>query len=1016
MYTGGTDAGAFSKKVVSRSPVFGQWFPEDGTVTVDIDAIGANSTFRLGSKNVLKKVLGKTSLYASVRADAKSGPTKTVYVSDLPPTRSAAVSKLSSRLSQTREFIQAGEIMLAHAFLQASAAVQEGVARFTQRLGAERLDTGELSVDEPGTAAIQRTLVSRMGRRILRTFGSSMYLAEASAEDLQKLGLGDLNGVHVSKLLQFMLDDNFASLRLGSTMLLGAVKPNTEPFSGLPVVFSDDSADSGAENDGTVTPRSSPRSGRAARGSTAGGGGGRNAMCTQDPATDAGMPETLWVQVVSAVHLPAADHGGKSDPFAELGLVSGVTEIHERQLAAVHGYHPSDRAAHKKRITKEHAARNKDMKARAKAGETVKANSKLYEQVYKTEYIPDTCSPVWGEQTRFNLRNLLQTTIEAGGSGAASGFERYEVSQLVAAQQRGGAAAMEADTAPAEQGHIVSDTNASLQSVDGVTVPLSVLTSGYHNAAKVDEESSFLSVTLFDHDKTSRNDVLGRVSVCLNTLPPNMLVDVWLPLQTAAKSHHKASGSVRLRLMRTADLGIMQKLQSVQVIADKLRESLVVKASIAKRLEELQTASRSRALADGSSEEDIVASVDSASEEEDLTPEEADGSAAAAASKPPTERGTDNGREHAASDVVTEATLEAAQTAPKAATTHLPPAAADAEAVRAATKPPVKSAKSSSPRLQDRVIGQQLEVVCLELRNLRAAPGHQFYGTASVDNVFRRTDVSSCGSSVTVAFHRSPLGVAVSRTRSAGPQGMASRPLVVHDLSRDALVASLALPRGGTVLPKTASPAVSLACLRRGLRVTAINGERVTGTTYTNAQNVLINHVNAFKARFEKSAVLAAAAPLTMTFEFPSETEDTGDSDSAQTEETTERKLVWGNILQFGDRIPYVVPNPADQAEVASKLSSREKKVTAGLEEMRRRYKRLQFCLFQSSSPESHRNILGGERVSSAEESADVDIADEDRLRQLRNDTQALKYFFAEEKSMLRDAAVYVYKHVHDRR
>lgn len=196
------------------------------------------------------------------------------------------------------------------------------------------------------------------------------------------------------------------------------------------------------------------KSGSSSRNGAASQGGGSRGSANSQAAVS--LPETLWVQVVSAIGLPAGDGDTAGDEFSDPFC----------RVELTHGLNPRP----------------------------------LY-----TRRVPETLDPVWGESFTFELGHALQD------------------------EQR---------SMRARFGSTNSRSEGLRRSVDD-SLP--------GGAIK-------LSVTVFDYDTGSSNDILGSVRVPLWQLPKDSVVDGWFPIAEVPDSALKARGSVRLRILRTADV------------------------------------------------------------------------------------------------------------------------------------------------------------------------------------------------------------------------------------------------------------------------------------------------------------------------------------------------------------------------------------------------------------------------------------------------------------------------------
>jgi len=226
----------------------------------------------------------------------------------------------------------------------------------------------------------------------------------------------------------------------------------------------------------------SQAAGRGGRGSSAIDQGSSSSSSSSFAAVS--LSETLWVQVVSAVGLPAGDGDTAGDEFSDPFC----------RVELSHGLNPRP----------------------------------LY-----TRRVPSTLDPVWGESFTFELGHAL-----------------YE--------ER-------------------STMRRKFGSIDPRATELRTRMESELHGGPVK-----LHVTLYDYDASSSNDILGCVQVPLWQLPKDSLIDGWYPLAELSDSSLKARGSVRLRILRTADVAAASAEHARRV----LRRARVETECLCRRLSE----------------------------------------------------------------------------------------------------------------------------------------------------------------------------------------------------------------------------------------------------------------------------------------------------------------------------------------------------------------------------------------------------------------------------------------------
>lgn len=213
-----------------------------------------------------------------------------VHISDVPRDRATAITYLEQRLSETRRSCRVAALLGEQLLIQAKAASRDIAEKQLRSLGVR--GAGAMEMED----AVQR----RSGRGGGRVGGN---VGDAEGEDADDFGisvLGDAFG-----------DELFSELK---------------EWSSHGHIFEDDWVEDEEAMRIEEVPSSSLEGSEMSPGDrrwgTAGGGraGVASPMDMGGEASEVGLPESVWIQVVSGANLPIADFGGTSDPYVTLDI------------------------------------------------------------------------------------------------------------------------------------------------------------------------------------------------------------------------------------------------------------------------------------------------------------------------------------------------------------------------------------------------------------------------------------------------------------------------------------------------------------------------------------------------------------------------------------------------------------------------------------------------------------------------------------------------------------------------
>ena len=146
---GGDEAGASDRSGDGSGDGWAVWGPVDGRCTVACDEIGGRQDLRVGLL-VHSPALPARRLFFDVHADASTGPTKVIRVTDVPSAPREAAAYLKKRMEEVKGHIAIGEAVMADLAKRARAARQEGNDRARGSLAAGRMMDDDIAASVAG--------------------------------------------------------------------------------------------------------------------------------------------------------------------------------------------------------------------------------------------------------------------------------------------------------------------------------------------------------------------------------------------------------------------------------------------------------------------------------------------------------------------------------------------------------------------------------------------------------------------------------------------------------------------------------------------------------------------------------------------------------------------------------------------------------------------------------------------------------------------------------------------------
>lgn len=337
-----------------------------------------------------------------------------------------------------------------------------------------------------------------------------------------------------------------------------------------------------------------------------------------------------------------------------------------------------------------------------------------------------------------------------------------------------------------------------------------------------------LKLELYDWDRYSKNDLLGEVCIKLNgpegLKNDNEVRDRWYKLQQSASSPLRATGSVRVRLVRTHNVDAARREAARNLVEQALDEgarlltklqrclaSTIRKAKRSHLLQDTVTRMRRPTLRDVAADAYIDKAEPQLLRQRERTDEARESLGGAEESK---------GEEDSAADF-----FDTAEAAPTTESSHADATTATPSDFDETTSVGTSLAEDDAGSATRRCIGRQLEVAVIETDGVYLPSGAspRLYTTVRLGRSIRRTGVTS--SHIELRLLQRPFGfsLAPASELDASPRNSAwpSTAAIVHNVVTDVLLKAVA--------PECSAVARSL---RTGWRLTHVNNVNVSGKTF----------------------------------------------------------------------------------------------------------------------------------------------------------------------------------------